>query len=205
MALSFLLSVFLYSVVFSDSVKFYFILLCFINVIDLKEVGVDKYVLQLLLTSCKLESLELALTSNCILRFCFCLWSAAEFKCLAIHSISPRLCTYSVPSDFKLNLAFIIWVCFTGSEDSVAAQWLRIHLPVQKTWVQSLRWEDPLGKEMAIHSSILALRTPWTEEPSEHPQFIFLFKYIKHTKYILFKYIKYIFKYIKPLETNIIL
>ena len=35
-----------------------------------------------------------------------------------------------------------------------------------ETWVQSLRWEDPLEKEMATHSSILAWRIPWTEEPS---------------------------------------
>ena len=39
------------------------------------------------------------------------------------------------------------------------------HLPaVWETWVQSLGQEDPLEKEMAIHSSILAWRTPWTEE-----------------------------------------
>ena len=31
--------------------------------------------------------------------------------------------------------------------------------------VQSLGWEDPLEKGMAIHFSILALRIPWTEEP----------------------------------------
>ena len=35
----------------------------------------------------------------------------------------------------------------------------------QKTWVQSLSWEDPLEKGMATHSSILAWRIPWTEEP----------------------------------------
>ena len=32
-------------------------------------------------------------------------------------------------------------------------------------WLQSLGWEDPLEKGMAIHSSILAWRIPWTEEP----------------------------------------
>ena len=32
-------------------------------------------------------------------------------------------------------------------------------------WVWSLGWEDPLEKEMATHSSILAWRIPWTEEP----------------------------------------
>ena len=40
------------------------------------------------------------------------------------------------------------------------------HLPVmQETQVQSLGWEDPLEKEMATHSSILAWRIPWIEEP----------------------------------------
>ena len=36
---------------------------------------------------------------------------------------------------------------------------------MQKTRVQSLGQEDPLEKEMATHSSILAWRIPWTEEP----------------------------------------
>ena len=35
----------------------------------------------------------------------------------------------------------------------------------QETWIWSLGWEDPLEKEMAIHSNILARRIPWTEEP----------------------------------------
>ena len=33
-----------------------------------------------------------------------------------------------------------------------------------ETWVQSLGWEDPLEKELATHSSILAWKIPWTEE-----------------------------------------
>ena len=36
---------------------------------------------------------------------------------------------------------------------------------MQETQVQSLVWEDPLEKEMATHSSILAWRIPWTEDP----------------------------------------
>ena len=36
---------------------------------------------------------------------------------------------------------------------------------MQEMQVSSLGWEDPLGKEMATHPSILAWRTPWTEEP----------------------------------------
>ena len=48
---------------------------------------------------------------------------------------------------------------------SLVAQRLK-HLPAMwKTWVRSLGWEDPLEKEMATHSSILAWRIPWMEEP----------------------------------------
>ena len=36
---------------------------------------------------------------------------------------------------------------------------------MQETQVQSLCWEDPLEKGMATHTSILAWRIPWTEEP----------------------------------------
>ena len=36
---------------------------------------------------------------------------------------------------------------------------------MQETWVQSLGGEDPLEKEMATHSSILAWKTPWKEKP----------------------------------------
>ena len=38
-------------------------------------------------------------------------------------------------------------------------------LAMQETWVQSLGQEDPLEKGMAIHSTILAWRIPWREEP----------------------------------------
>ena len=36
-----------------------------------------------------------------------------------------------------------------------------------ETWVQSLGWEDPLEKEMAIYSSTIAWKIPWTEEPGK--------------------------------------
>ena len=40
------------------------------------------------------------------------------------------------------------------------------HLPAtRETQVQSLGWEDPLEKEMAAHSSTIAWKIPWTEEP----------------------------------------
>ena len=46
------------------------------------------------------------------------------------------------------------------------AQMAKNQLAKQETEIHSLAWEDPLEKDMATHSSILAWRTPWTEEPS---------------------------------------
>ena len=48
---------------------------------------------------------------------------------------------------------------------SLVAQMIKNLPVVQDTQVQSLGWEDPLEKGMAIHSSILAWRIPWSEEP----------------------------------------
>ena len=48
---------------------------------------------------------------------------------------------------------------------SLVAQMVKNLPAVQKTWVWSLGWEDPLEKGIATHSSIFAWRIPWTEEP----------------------------------------
>ena len=49
---------------------------------------------------------------------------------------------------------------------SLVAQTVKRLPAVHETWVRSLVREDPLEKEMATHSSVLAWETPWTEEPS---------------------------------------
>ena len=49
-------------------------------------------------------------------------------------------------------------------ELDMPAQRLKRLPAMWETWVQSLGWEDPLEKEMATHSSILAWRIPWMEE-----------------------------------------
>ena len=54
---------------------------------------------------------------------------------------------------------------------SLVAQRLKRLPGMQETRVQSLGQEDPLKKEMATHSSILAWRIPWTEEPGELQSF----------------------------------
>ena len=48
---------------------------------------------------------------------------------------------------------------------SLVAQLVKSLPAIQETWVQSMGWKDPLEKEMVTHSSILAWRIPWTEEP----------------------------------------
>ena len=54
---------------------------------------------------------------------------------------------------------------FLYSFHFLVAQSVRNLPAMQETWVRSLGWEDPLEKEMATHSSILAWRISWTEEP----------------------------------------
>ena len=48
---------------------------------------------------------------------------------------------------------------------SLVAQLVKNLPALQETWIQSLGWEDPLEKEMATPSSILAWKISWTEEP----------------------------------------
>ena len=50
---------------------------------------------------------------------------------------------------------------------SLVAQRKKCLPAMQETQVRSLGWEDPLEKEMATHSSILAWRVLWTEEPEQ--------------------------------------
>ena len=48
---------------------------------------------------------------------------------------------------------------------SLVAQTVKRLSTMRETRVRSLGWENPLEKEMAIHSSTIAWKTPWTEEP----------------------------------------
>ena len=56
-------------------------------------------------------------------------------------------------------------LCFPCPVSSLVAQRLKLLPAMRETWVRSLGREDPLEKEMATHSSILAWRIPRTEEP----------------------------------------
>ena len=68
------------------------------------------------------------------------------------------------PTDF-LPL-FNFQILYRKKEERKESEVVQSCLPaMRETWVRSLGWEDPLEKEMATHSSILAWRIPWTEEP----------------------------------------
>ena len=57
-----------------------------------------------------------------------------------------------------------MWYIYT-TWASLIAQSVKYLPAMMDTQVQFLGWEDPLEKEIATHSSILAWRIPWTEEP----------------------------------------
>ena len=64
---------------------------------------------------------------------------------------------------------FIISPSWKQTKHSPMGEWMAQmvkSLPaIQETQVQSLGWDDPLEKRTATHSSVLAWRVPWTEEP----------------------------------------
>ena len=57
------------------------------------------------------------------------------------------------------------WLAAQMVENSLVGQTVKSLPAMLETWVQSLGQENPLEKGMATHSSILAWRVPWTEEP----------------------------------------
>ena len=70
-------------------------------------------------------------------------------------------------SELFIWLAFICFCYLDYSLPwaSLVAQMVKCLPAMQETWVRFLGWKDPLEKEMAIHSSTLAWKIPWTEEP----------------------------------------
>ena len=69
-----------------------------------------------------------------------------------MHIVTPRGSAKN-KTEMKLIRAFLV------------AQMVENQSAMQETWVWSLGWEDPLGKEMAIDSSTIAWKIPWTEQP----------------------------------------
>ena len=92
-------------------------------------------ILQLLTSHITFKSRELLAISHCYL---ICMHAKSD------HFICTRLCA--------------------TLRTSVVPQRVKCLPTMRETWVRSLGWEDPLKKEMAAQSSILAWRIPWTEK-----------------------------------------
>ena len=67
------------------------------------------------------------------------------------------------------TIALIRWTFVSKLGASLVTQTVKRLSAMQETRVRSLGWEDPLEKEMAAHSSILAWKIPWTMEPGRLP------------------------------------
>ena len=65
------------------------------------------------------------------------------------------------------------FLSYSLSQASLVAQTVKNLPEMWETQVRSLGWEDPLQKQMAIHSSIIAQRNPWTEKPGKLPSMEF--------------------------------
>ena len=71
---------------------------------------------------------------------------------------------YTEFSIYKYIFIYYLYV-YVNIWASLVAQSVKNLPTVQETWVQSLSWADPLEKEMATHSTILAWKISWAEEP----------------------------------------
>ena len=79
-------------------------------------------------------------------------FGAPKIKSATVSTVSPSIC------HLKLAVSFLGQIL----EIYLVAQVVKNLPAMQEMWVRSLHWEDPLEKGKAIHSSILAWRTPWT-------------------------------------------
>ena len=123
---------------------------------------------------------------------CLILYSKAKFACYCRYFLTSYFCIpvpyneedifwvlvlgglhRTIPAwGIDLDYCDIDWVALETNRDhsvvfeitSLVVQRLKCLPAMWETWVQSLGWEDPLEKEMATHSSILAWRIPWMEE-----------------------------------------
>ena len=83
-----------------------------------------------------------------------------SYKCLLV--MCPDGPGPDTTSSWQL-CAMVFIYCISWA--SLVAQIVKNPPALQETWVQSLGQEDPPEEEMGAHSSVLAWRTPWTEEP----------------------------------------
>ena len=100
-----------------------------------------------------------------------CIWGESEISQLPLKGVSEELTIPVLHPLHHFEVSGKHLLKDTGAHGLLPwwGQWQRICLlsqETQETWVRSLDGKDPLEKRIAIRSSILAWRIPWTEEPS---------------------------------------
>ena len=104
----------------------------------------------------------LSLIMNCFIARLMSLLQRSMMCEAALGHQQPCVCACTLG---KANLKLLFALHCRNHWASLVAQLVKNLPAVQETRVQSLNWEDPLEKEMATHSSILAWKISWTEEP----------------------------------------
>ena len=84
---------------------------------------------------------------------------------LFIAGTQYNLDKYLLISDCWICVAMKLMLYFISVWTSLVVQMVKYLSTMWETWVRALGWEDPLKKEMAIHSSTTAWKIPWMEEP----------------------------------------
>ena len=96
----------------------------------------------------------------------FLLWQPEQTKTTTLKkkNSTGELGSSMIPAKSCMEIVSDLNIYFV-SGTSLVAQMVKRLPAMQETQVQSPGWEDPLGKEMASHSSTLAWKIPWMEEP----------------------------------------
>ena len=114
-----------------------------------------------------MSALPCSFWQGCIVFYLCTLHLNSIFVIIVVQSLS-YVWLFATPWTAALQASLSFTISQSLSIESVMlsiAQMVKNPFAMQKTWVWSLGSEDPLEKEMATHSSILAWRIPWTEEP----------------------------------------
>ena len=85
-----------------------------------------------------------------------------------IHQGNHFKMLLKILTGYKMQIYYLKMCSFyihTHTHTHIKMAFLAAQPAIQETWVRSLGQEDPLGKGMATHSSILAWRIPWTQKP----------------------------------------
>ena len=98
-----------------------------------------------------------------LVKYCWNNYLTIE-KCLKICEINNMVLMFEVTVTLNNNICMCCFLMRWLKKRLCVSQVVKNLPAMHETWAQSLGLEDPLEKEMATHSSMLAWRSPWTKE-----------------------------------------